>query len=253
MTGLLEGKVAIVTGAGRGIGAATAARFASAGATVVVSDINGDAANQVAASLPNGRAVVCDVTDEQQVSALVETTVEQCGRLDVMVNNAGIVGISPVVETDYADWRRVLAVDLDGVFLGIKHAAPAMAASGGGSIINIASVKAFGAMPGAGSYNASKAAVVSLSKTAALELRGANVRVNALCPGWLETDLIHENGAKLEKLTGVNLQEYIGHIQGRWGETDEIAAVALFLASDRSRLINAAAIVADGGAMSSLL
>ena len=251
--GLLQGKVAIVTGAARGIGHAVAARFAAEGATVFVSDVDGDAAVKAAASLEGARAVACDVTDEQQVAALVATAVDECGRLDVMVNNAGIGVASLVIATDFDEWRRVLKVNLDGVFLGIKHAAPAIAAAGGGSIINMASVKAFGGLPAASSYSASKAAIVSLTKSAALELRGANVRVNALCPGWVATELVSSNAAALGELTGIDLSEYIDHIQGRLGRPDEIAAVALFLASDRSRLVNAAAVVADGGAIASLI
>lgn len=253
MNGLLEGKVAIVTGAARGIGLAVATRFAAEGATVLLADVDRAAVAAAADSVTGARAVGCDVTDEHQVAELVATAMRDNSRLDVMVNNAGIAVANTVVGTDLAEWRRVLSINLDGVFLGIKHATPAMAQNGGGSIVNVASIKAFGGQPGAASYSASKAAVVSLTKSAALELRSLNVRVNALCPGWIGTDLVASNAEPMKNLTGVDLEEYINHIQGRLGEPSEIAAVAAFLASDRSRLINAAAIVADGGATASLI
>lgn len=222
MNGILKNKTAIVTGGAKGIGRAIAERFSAVGAKVVVADIDGDGATKVAASLEGALAVTCDVTDEQHVASLVAAAVSEYGQLDVMVNNAGVVGVSPVVDTSFEEWRRVLAVNLDGVFLGVKHAAPAIVAAEGGSIVNIASIKAFGGLPTVSSY-ASKAAVVSLTKSAALELRGNGVRVNAICPGYLAT------------------------------EPDEITGLALFLASDRSRLMNGAACVVDGGALASLI
>lgn len=238
----LTGKIAIVTGAAKGIGRAIADRLAGAGATVVASDIS--AADGI---------VGCDVTDEAQVQRLVADTVTAHGSLDIFVSCAGVASVVPLVEMSYDEWRRVLAVDLDGVFLCTKHAAAAMAGTGGGSIINIASIKAFGGSPVTGHYGAAKAGVVSLSKTAALEMRDYGVRVNAVCPGWVETDMVADNKAALEAVLPVSFEEYIGHVQGRLGTVDDITGVVLFLASDRSRFSSGSAFVVDGGATAHLV
>jgi NAD(P)-dependent dehydrogenase (short-subunit alcohol dehydrogenase family) len=240
MSPLLEGRVAIVTGAGKGIGRAIAERYATEGATVIRADIEGG-------------TVGCDVCDEAQVQRLVEGTVAEHGRLDVMVAAAGIATVKPLVEMSLDEWRSVLAVDLDGVFLCTKHAGAAMAAAGGGSIINVASIKAFGGSPGTGHYGAAKAGVVSLTKTAALELRPAGVRVNAICPGWVNTDMVNDNKAELESVLGIDFDAVIEHIQGRLGEPEEITGLALFLASDRSQFASGTAYVIDGGATASLV
>jgi NAD(P)-dependent dehydrogenase (short-subunit alcohol dehydrogenase family) len=253
MTQILENKVAIVTGAAKGIGLAIAKKLSEAGARVVLADIDGGAAQEAAATLTNAEGVACDVRDENQVSQLVREAVERHGHLDVMVSNAGIATVGPLVQMTLEEWRSVLAVDLDGVFLCTKHAALAMAGNGGGSIINIASIKAAGGSPGTGSYGAAKAGVVSLSKTAALELRGQGIRVNAICPGWVGTDMVYDRKEELESVLGVDFGEVIDHIQGRLGEPDEIAAVAVFLASDRSSFSSGSAYVVDGGATASLV
>ena len=253
MNAQLDGKIAIVTGAGQGIGEAIARRFVEDGAKVVVSDVNAENAENVAASLPGSIAVKCDVSNEDEVAALVAAATSHFGSLNVMVNNAGIVMPAPVVATPFEDWRKVMGINLDGVFLGIKHAAPAIAAAGGGAIVNTASIKAYGGLPASASYSASKAAIVSLTKTAALELRHLNVRVNALCPGYINTEMVAGLADDFKEITGIDVGEYVTHIQGRLGEAHEIAAVAAFLASDRSRFINAAPIVVDGGAIASLL
>jgi len=150
-------------------------------------------------------------------------------------------------------WRAVLAVDLDGVFLCNKHAGAVMAGQGSGSIINIASIKAFGGAPGTGSYGAAKAGVVSLTKTLAIELRDTGVRVNAVCPGWLDTDMVNDKRGELEAVLGVSFDEVIDHIQGRLGQPDEIAGLVAFLASERSRFSSGTTYVADGGATASLV
>jgi NAD(P)-dependent dehydrogenase (short-subunit alcohol dehydrogenase family) len=151
------------------------------------------------------------------------------------------------------EWRSVLAVDLDGVFLCTKHAALAMAQGGGGSIINVASIKAFGGSPATGHYGAAKAGVVSLSKTAAIEMRDAGVRVNAVCPGWVNTEMVSAHRAALEALLPVTFDEYIAHVQGGLGEPDDVAGVVLFLASDRSRFSSGSAYLVDGGALAHLV
>lgn len=248
----LNGKVAIVTGAGKGIGRAVAQRLAEAGASVICADLD-EAATTAVAEQVGGAAVVCDVTDEAQVQKLVADAVAEHGSLDVLVCSAGIASVAPLVEMSLQEWRRVLAVDLDGVFLCTKHAAAAMAASGGGSIINIASIKAFGGSPATGHYGAAKAGVVSLSKTAAIEMRDYGVRVNAVCPGWIDTDMVRDNKAALEAILPVTFEEYIAHVQGGLGTVDDLTGVVLFLASDRSRFSSGSAFVVDGGATAHLV
>lgn len=249
---ILDDKVAIVTGAAKGIGLAVASRLHTEGATVVLSDIDADGVNAAASAL-DCEAVVCDVRDEDAVSALVTGTMEKHGHLDIMVANAGVADVAPIVAMSLEQWRAVLAVDLDGVFLCNKHAAAAMAAAGSGSIINIASIKAFGGAPGTGSYGAAKAGVVSLTKTLAIEMRDAGVRVNAVCPGWLDTDMVNDKRGELEAVLGVSFDEVIEHIQGRLGSPDEIAGLVAFLASERSRFCSGSTYVADGGATASLV
>jgi NAD(P)-dependent dehydrogenase (short-subunit alcohol dehydrogenase family) len=251
--GILDGKVAIVTGAAKGVGLAIATRMSAEGATVVVSDIDAEGAQAAAAALEGAEAVVCDVRDEDAVAALVSGAVERHGSLDVMVANAGVASVAPITAMSLEEWRHVLGVNLDGVFLCVKHAGAAMAAAGGGSIVTVASIKAFGGAPAIGHYAAAKAGVVSLTKTAALELRDAGVRVNALCPGWLATDMVQDRRAELESVLGVDFDEVIGHIQGRLGTPAEVAGLAAFLASDRSRFSTGSAFVADGGATASLV
>jgi NAD(P)-dependent dehydrogenase (short-subunit alcohol dehydrogenase family) len=253
MSDLLEGKVAIVTGGAKGLGLAISQALDAHGAHVVVADIDGAAADAAAAGLKNGEGWVCDVTDESQVAALVSDTAESHGKLDIMVPNAGIATVNPIVKMSLEEWRAVLAVDLDGVFLCIKHAAGVMAAAGSGSIITIASIKAFGGAPATGNYGAAKAGVVSLTKTAAIELRDLGVRVNAICPGWAATDMVADRKGELEAALGVEFEEVIDHIQGRLAEPEEIAAVAVFLASDRARFSSGSTFNVDGGATASLV
>jgi NAD(P)-dependent dehydrogenase (short-subunit alcohol dehydrogenase family) len=187
------------------------------------------------------------------VQALIAGTVKRHGHLDVIVAGAGIATVNPIVQMPLEEWRAVLSVDLDGVFLCTKHAGLEMANNGGGSIINIASIKAFGGAPATGHYGAAKAGVVSLTKTAALELRPAGVRVNAICPGWIGTDMVNDRKDELESVLGISFDEYIAHIQGRLGEPDEVTGLAVFLASERSRFSSGTAYVVDGGATASLV
>jgi NAD(P)-dependent dehydrogenase (short-subunit alcohol dehydrogenase family) len=252
MTEILQDKVAIVTGAAKGIGLAIAKRFSESGATVVLSDIDAEAVQQAASRLENAHALVCDVTDESQVEKLVADTVARHGDLDVMVSNAGIGRVSLLVQMSLEEWRSVLSVDLDGVFLCTKHAGRVMAQSGHGSIVNIASIKAFGGSPATGHYGAAKAGVVSLTKTAALELRASGVRANAICPGWIETDMVMERRSELEGVLGVDFAQVIGQLQGRLGKPEEIAGLAVFLASDRSAFSSGTAYMVDGGATAAL-
>lgn len=251
---LLRDKVAIVTGAGRGLGEGVARAYAAEGAKVVVSDIDPEAARKVAASLEGAIAVPCDVRVPEQVEALVAAAVDRHGRLDIMVPNAGVARVAPLIATSYEDWRDVTAVNLDGVFLCISLAAPAIIAAGGGSIVTMASVTARAACPLIGSYAAAKAGVVSLTQTAAVELRAHNVRVNAILPAFIDTEMVTSHIPEFEaQLKLPDFAAVVKQRQGRYGTVEEVANLAVFLASDRSSFSNGSGFVLDGGVSSSLL
>jgi len=243
----LQGKVAIVTGAGSGIGRATAKRFAAEGAKLVVNDLDADAATRVAKEIEAAGGVAAafpaDVADPRQVEALIREATSRFGRLDVLVNNAAAVIPGPLESISDADWRRTQAVTLDGVFFGIRAALPVMAAQGGGSIINIASGAAVAGEPGLAAYGAAKAAVVNLTKTASVENAARGVRVNTILPGPIATPPLL---AAVEATGGrAGWERQIPC--GRLGQPEEMAAVALFLASDDASYVHGAAIIADGG------
>jgi meso-butanediol dehydrogenase/(S,S)-butanediol dehydrogenase/diacetyl reductase len=243
----LRGKVAIVTGAGSGIGRATALRFAAEGAKVVVNDLNAEAATRVAKEIEAAGGVAAafpaDVADPRQVEALVREASLRFGRLDVLVNNAAAVIPGPLESISDADWRRTQAVTLDGVFYGMRAALPVMAAQGGGAIINIASGAAIAGEPGLAAYGAAKAAVVNLTKTAAVENAARGVRVNTILPGPIETPPL----LAAVDATGGRAAWERQIPCGRLGKPEEMAAVALFLASDEASYVHGAAIIADGG------
>ena len=232
----LEGKVAIITGAASGIGEATADLFRSEGATVVAAD-----------RMEGVDIVSVDAGSEADVERLVEQTVADHGRLDIMFANAGISGgFASIFEQSSEDWAEILRVNLIGPFLAIKYAAPHMKEAGGGSIIATASVAGLRSGAGGPAYSASKAGVVNLVKVAATQLAGANIRVNAICPGLIETgmtELIYD------RARAKGQEEQLGRLNPlkRGGEPIEIAQAALFLASDESSYVNGQAIVVDGG------
>jgi len=232
----LEGKVAIITGAASGIGEATADLFRSEGATVVAAD-----------RMEGVEIVSVDAGSEADVERLVEQTVADHGRLDIMFANAGISGgFASIFEQTSDDWAEILRVNLIGPFLAIKYAAPHMKSVGGGSIIATASVAGLRSGAGGPAYSASKAGVVNLVKVAATQLAGANIRVNAICPGLIETgmtELIYD------RARAKGQEEQLGRLNPlkRGGEPIEIAQAALFLASDEASYVNGQAIVVDGG------
>jgi len=248
----VSGKVALVTGAASGLGAETARRLAREGATVVLTDLAADAGDAVTAEIvaAGGRAAFMphDVTSESDWVGVVAGTVERYGRLDVLVNNAGVGGGPFELMTHTAeDWRRVLSVNLDGVFLGLRHAGPAIAASGGGSVINLSSILGKVALAGAAAYCASKGAVLMLTKAAALEWAPLGIRVNSIHPGFIDTPMV--SGALHRAENGNELREMIitRHALGRLGEPREIADAVVFLASDESSFMTGSELVVDGG------
>jgi NAD(P)-dependent dehydrogenase (short-subunit alcohol dehydrogenase family) len=252
----LDGKIAVITGSGTGLGAAIARRFATDGARVVISDINAETAKATADTIDRAIAIPADVTDEHQVHALVDQTVAEVGGLHIMVANAGVGTPQPILETSLADWRRTTSVNLDGVFLSIRYAAPAIIASGGGSIVTLSSITSTTGSPLLAAYAAAKAAVCNLTQTAAAELHPYGVRVNALLPGFVDTALVTDGAPAFEAALGLpagGFADLITQKQGRYGIPDEIAAAAAFFASDQSSFCTGSSLVLDGGFLSSLV
>ncbi len=242
----LAGKVAVVTGSAGGIGRATAQRFADEGAKVLCADIDPDAGAQTAADIGAGFVQV-DVTDEEQVRALFQSAVGTHGGLDVVFNNAGIspADDESILDTDLDAWRRVQEVNLTSVYLCCKHAIGHMRESGGGSIINTASfVAVMGSATSQISYTASKGGVLALSRELGVQFARDRVRVNALCPGPVNTPLLQELFAKHPE----QAERRMVHIpMGRFAEVSEIAAAVTFLASDDASFITASTFLVDGG------
>jgi len=255
MTGKLAGKVAIVTGAASGIGRASAIRFGSEGAAVVVADLSEDVRETAAAvERAGGRAAafVFDTSEKENVDALVAAAQQEFGGLDVMFANAGIGGEFRFFEDlDVEHWMPVLKVNLIGVFLAVKAAAIAMKKQGKGSIICTASVAGLRASAGPTPYSASKAGVISLVQTAASQLAGTGIRVNAICPGLIETGMTKPI---FDLARGAGKEGKLGQLNPlrRAGQPAEIAEFALFLASDDSSYLNGQAVAVDGGLSSSL-
>jgi glucose 1-dehydrogenase len=250
-TGVLEGKVAIVTGAAMGMGEATARVFAAAGADVLVSDVNEELGRAVVDQIESdgGSAAFCrtDVSKAADAEAMVQTAVERFGRLDCAVNNAAVTpDTHPIAELDEAEWDRILAVDLKGVALCLKYEISQLLAQGdGGAIVNIGSVSSFRPQPENAAYVAAKHGVIGLTKTASLENAPRGIRVNTVCPGAIDTPMIR--GA-LETV-GLTEAEFAPVISlfGRFGKPEEVAQASLWLCSDASSYVTGAALAVDAG------
>jgi NAD(P)-dependent dehydrogenase (short-subunit alcohol dehydrogenase family) len=243
----LTGRVAVVTGAAGGIGAATAMQLAVLGANVVVADMRTDAAIATASSLPSeALGIHVEVTDSRSVADAVTRTVERFERLDIWVNNAGIVEDSAAADMTDEVWQRIIDVDLTGTFFGAREAGRHMIAHGGGSIVNISSLAAFRATRPEHhvAYDVSKAGVAHMVRVLASEWASSNVRVNAIAPGYVNTDILKGVGSHNPEI----MAEWISHIpQGRLIEPTEIAQVISFLVSDAASSITGQVIHADAG------
>ena len=250
----LAGKIAVITGAAHGIGHQIARAYAAHGATVVLSDVEESAAKTAASALPGSVAVRCDVRDQTSVAELFDRAANEYGKVDIAVANAGIATVSPLLEMSFDTWGAMMSINLDGVFLTLQHAARAMIATQtAGSIITMASVTALAGVPLVGHYAAAKAGVVSLTKTAALELRPTGIRVNAILPGFAETELVTANREQYGATAGVDFDSLIRQGQGGYVSVDDVANLALFLATERSRFCTGGAFVVDGGLTASLI
>jgi len=248
--GRLDGKSALVTGGAMGIGEACVRRMVEAGARVAIVDVHDEAGRRLAGELgERARYLHADVSIEAEVAAAVAATVDAFGRLDVLVNNAGIAGPNkPTHELTEAEWDRVQAVNVKGVFFGTKHAIGPMRAAGGGSIVNLSSIYGLVGAPDVPPYHASKGAVRLMSKTDALLYAADRIRVNSIHPGFIWTPMVEQHVASMGGDPGQHRREVAAlHPLGHLGEPDDIAWGVLYLASDESRFITGSELVIDGG------
>jgi NAD(P)-dependent dehydrogenase (short-subunit alcohol dehydrogenase family) len=245
--GRVEGKVALITGAASGIGRATTIRLAAEGARVLATDLNEDGLKETCRLAgASARAFRHDVAREDDWIAAIAKTREAFGRLDILGNIAGVARLAPLAAMTLEEWRFVLGINLDGVFLGIKHAMPAMGETGGGSIVNISSVLGMVGRAGVSAYCASKGGVRLLTKSAAHEGAVFKVRVNSIHPGFIETPMIRGDldPAAMAERRRMLLKE---HPIGFLGEPEDVAGMVLYLASDEARFVTGAEFAVDGG------
>jgi meso-butanediol dehydrogenase/(S,S)-butanediol dehydrogenase/diacetyl reductase len=250
----LEGKVALVTGGGTGIGTAIAERFVKEGAKVCITGRRQQMLDTVAQSLPSGTVTTCsgDVSKDDDVARMVAAAVAFGGKLDVLVNNAAISAQGPVGDLTREVWQKVFDVNLTGPFLLMKAAIPHMIKGGGGSIINIASVGGLRCLPGFPAYCSSKAGLIMLTQQTALDYGPHKIRCNAVCPGGIKTDMTEKEFGQFGKMLGMDTESFFATISTalplqRFGEPPEIGGICTFLASDDSSFMTGAALVIDAG------
>jgi len=248
MTGRLDGRVVLVTGAARGMGAAEARLFAAEGARVAVADILDEEAGAVAAELGDrGCAIHLDVRRPEDWRQAVEAVADRFGKLDGLVNNAGVMLLGRLDDMAPERFMETVEVNQLGVFLGMQAAVPALRAAGGGTVVNISSTAGLAGDKFLSAYCASKFAVVGMSRVAAMELGPENIRVNTVCPGMIETDMTHEFNAEATALLARQLP------RRRFGTAEEVAAAVLFLTSDESSYVTGTETVVDGGRLAGIL
>jgi NAD(P)-dependent dehydrogenase (short-subunit alcohol dehydrogenase family) len=251
MAGRLQNKIAIVTGAGQGIGAAIARCFAQEGAAVVIAEIDLATGAAMARDLTDGGArcifVQTDVADPAAAARVVHATREAFGSIDILVNNAGINVFNEPLETTESEWRRCFSVDLDGVWHMCKAALPAMLAQGGGAIVNIASSHSSTIIPHSFPYPVAKHGLLGLTRALGIEYAARGVRVNAIAPGYIDTDIARAHWARFPDPVAERRRAEALHPPRRIGRPEEVAMTAVFLASDEAPFINAASIAIDGG------
>ncbi|RUL56881.1 MULTISPECIES: SDR family NAD(P)-dependent oxidoreductase [Lysinibacillus] len=238
----LQDKVAVITGGASGIGAATAKLFVSEGAKVVLVDLNEEKGQAFAQELTSQGAealfVKANITSEEEVANVFKTTVETFGKVDVVFNNAGIGRVHSSHDLEYSEWRNTVNVDLDGVFLVAREAIREFLKTGGGTMVNTASMYGWVGSPGSAAYNAAKGGVINLTRSLALEYAEQNIRINALCPGFIDTPIIPEESKQvLASMTPMK----------RLGQSEEMAKAVLFMASDDSSFMTGNTLTVDGG------
>jgi len=250
----LKGKVALITGGGTGLGTAIAERFVADGAKVCITGRRKELLEKVAKSLPSGTVVICpgDVSKEEDVKRMVDTTVKFGGKLDVLVNNAGTNHPAPIVELDPKMWREVMEVNLTGPYLLMKAVIPHMLKDGGGSIINIASLGGMRCLPAMPAYCSSKAGLIMLTQQVALEYGRNNIRCNAVCPGGVKTEMTRKDFGQFGEMLGIAPDTFIDQIaleipMRRFAASSEIGGLCSYLASDDSSFMTGAVITMDGG------
>ena len=252
---MLNGKIALITGGGRGIGRAIALALAHEGVRIAVAARTAEQVEHVAAEIGNGAiAIACDVSDPESVTRMFTQTRERLGDVDILVNNAGIAESATLVNTTDDLWHRHLAINLSGTFYCTRAALPAMLKKKWGRVINVASIAAKTGAPYIAAYAASKHGVLGLTRSAALEVAASGITVNAICPGYVDTDMVTRGIEKITTVTGRSAEEALQTLeksspQNRLITVEEVAAVALLLASDEGRGINGQGIVIDGGSV----
>ena len=251
----LKGKVALITGGGTGIGTAIAQRFVAEGAKICITGRRQEMLDKVAKSLPAGTVATCqgDVTKYEDVQRMVKATITFGGKLDTVVNNAGIDPGGTIVDVDIELWRQVIDINVTGAFLVMKAAIPHMIKGGGGSIINISSLGGLRCLPGMAAYCTSKAALIMLTKQAALDYGPSKVRCNAVCPGATRTAMLEEALSPLAKALKTDVDGVFARIASnvplrRVALPEEISGICCYLASDDSAFMNGSALLIDGGA-----